>query len=78
MPSINVDENIRKIEQAIEELTQEVYRLQGSLRVFKGFKEAGLTNVDVPDELKESHDTTEEPQEVKLHELQDADESTQE
>ena len=78
MPSINVEENIKKIEQAIEELSQEVYRLQGSLRVFKGFKESGLTNVDLPDELKESHDTAEEPQEVKLEELQDADESTQE
>ena len=78
MPSINVEENIKKIEQAVEELTQEVYRLQGTLRVFRGFKEAGLTNVDLPNELKESHDTTEEPQEVKLGELQDADESTQE
>jgi hypothetical protein len=33
MPSANVEENINKIEHAIEELTQEVFRLQGSLRV---------------------------------------------
>ena len=72
MPSANVEENINKIEHAIEELTQEVFRLQGSLRVFKGFKEAGLVDVEIPErpqaveaepeaeELKESHDDAEE------------------
>ena len=49
MPSANVEENINKIEHAIEELTQEVFRLQGSLRVFKGFKEAGLVDVEIPE-----------------------------
>lgn len=49
MPSANVEENIKKIEHAIEELTQEVFRLQGSLRVFKGFKEAGLVDVEIPE-----------------------------
>jgi hypothetical protein len=53
MPSANVEENINKIEHAIEELTQEVFRLQGSLRVFKGFKEAGLVDVEIPERPQE-------------------------
>lgn len=53
MPSINVDENIKRIEQALEELTQELFRLQGSLRVFKGFQEAGLKEVEIPDKKDE-------------------------
>ena len=53
MPSANVEDNIKKIEHAIEELTQEVFRLQGSLRVFKGFKEAGLVDVEIPERPQE-------------------------
>lgn len=53
MPSINVDENIKRIEQALEELTQELFRLQGSLRVFKGFQEAGLKEVEIPEKKDE-------------------------
>lgn len=48
MPSLNVEENIKNIEKAIEELTQEVFRLQGSLRVFRSFRESGLKEVDIP------------------------------
>jgi hypothetical protein len=49
MPTLNVTENIKRIEQSLEELTQEIFRLQGSLRVFKGFQEAGLENVEIPE-----------------------------
>jgi len=49
MPTLNVIENIKRIEQSLEELTQEIFRLQGSLRVFKGFQEAGLENVEIPE-----------------------------
>lgn len=48
MPTLNVDENIQKITEAINGMTQEIFRLEGSLRVFRGFKEAGLENVEVP------------------------------
>lgn len=48
MPTLNVDENIQKIVEAINQMSQEILRLEGSLRVFRGFKEAGLTEVDVP------------------------------
>ena len=48
MPTLNVDENIYKITDAINQMSQEILRLEGSLRVFRGFKEAGLTEVEVP------------------------------
>lgn len=48
MPTLNVDENIQKITEAINQMSQEILRLEGSLRVFRGFKEAGLTEVEVP------------------------------
>ncbi|ALI95690.1 hypothetical protein OlV7_058c [Ostreococcus lucimarinus virus 7] len=69
MPSLDVEENIKKIQEAIESTYQELHRLQGSLRVFLGFKENGLTTIDIPEKKEE---------EVKLQELQDADKSTQE
>lgn len=49
MPVLNVESNIEKITNELEKLHQEIYRLQGSLRVFLGFKEAGLEEIDVPD-----------------------------
>ena len=49
MAVLNVEANIEKITNELEKLHQEIYRLQGSLRVFLGFKEAGLEEIDVPD-----------------------------
>ena len=48
MPTLNVDENIQKITEAINQMSQEILRLEGSLRVFRGFKDAGLNEVEVP------------------------------
>ncbi|AUT19021.1 hypothetical protein DSLPV1_050 [Dishui lake phycodnavirus 1] len=53
MPTVNVSENIKKIIEAINGLTAEVYRLEGSLRVFKEFESKGLKEVDLPDTLPE-------------------------
>lgn len=60
MPTLNVTENIKRIEQTLEELTQEIFRLQGSLRVFKGFQEAGLENVEIPEKGDEEREDSEE------------------
>ena len=38
MPVVDVDENIKKLRMNIEQLTQEVFRLQGMLQTFEGFK----------------------------------------
>jgi len=49
MPTLNVNDNITKIRQTIDEMTREILRLEGSLRVFLGFKENGLTEVEIPE-----------------------------
>jgi hypothetical protein len=56
MPTLNVDENIKKIIEAINGLTAEIYRLEGSLRVFKEFESKGLKEVDLPDDLPTAGD----------------------
>jgi lipid II:glycine glycyltransferase (peptidoglycan interpeptide bridge formation enzyme) len=48
MPTVDVDENIKKLRMNIEQLTQEVFRLQGMLQTFEGFKKGGLTTIDLP------------------------------
>ncbi len=48
MPILNVEENIKKMTEAIHSMTQEVLRLEGALRVFQGFKEGGLEEVEIP------------------------------
>ena len=53
MAVLNVESNIEKLANEIEKLHQEIYRLQGSLRVFLGFKEAGLEEIDVPEKTEE-------------------------
>lgn len=53
MPTLDVDENIKKIQETIELTCQELQRLQGSLRVFLGFKEAGLKEIDIPEKTEE-------------------------
>ena len=53
MPTLDVDENIKKIQESIELAYQELHRLQGSLRVFMGFKEAGLKEIDIPEKTEE-------------------------
>jgi hypothetical protein len=53
MPTLDVDENIKKIQESIETTYQELHRLQGSLRVFLGFKEAGLKEIDIPEKTGE-------------------------
>ena len=53
MPTVDIDENIKKIHLNIEQLTQEVFRLQGMLSTFEGFKKGGLTVIDLPHDPSE-------------------------
>jgi len=48
MPVVDVEENIKQTRTQIERLTQEVFRLQGMLQTFEGFKKGGLTTIDLP------------------------------
>jgi hypothetical protein len=63
MPTVNVEENIKKIQEAIEATYQELHRLQGSLRVFMGFKENGLNEIEIPEKKEEEEEEEETPKE---------------
>jgi hypothetical protein len=68
MPVVNIDENIKKITQNIEQMTQEVFRLQGMLQTFGDLKRGGLETLDLPRDPSQS---TDEPKKIE-------EESTQE
>jgi hypothetical protein len=67
MPVVDVEDNIKKLQMNIEQMTQEVFRLQGVLQTFQGFKKGGLTQIDLPSDPNQ-------PAEAPVEEL----ESTQE
>jgi len=50
MPVVDIEENIKKIRMNLEQLTQEVFRLQGMLQTFEGFKKGGLKTIDLPND----------------------------
>jgi hypothetical protein len=50
MPTVDVEENIKKLEMNIEQMTQEVFRLQGILQTFRGFQKGGLKTIDLPND----------------------------
>tara|TARA_Y100000389_G_scaffold102214_1_gene99047 strand:+ start:334 stop:543 length:210 start_codon:yes stop_codon:yes gene_type:complete len=50
MPIVDVEENIKKLRMNIEHVTQEVFRLQGMLQTFEGFKKGGLKTIDLPND----------------------------
>ena len=50
MPTVDVDENIKQIRMNIDKLTQDVFRLQGMLQTFEGFKKGGLKTIDLPND----------------------------
>jgi hypothetical protein len=60
MPTVDVEENIKKLRMNIEQMTQEIFRLQGMLSTFEGFKKGGLTTIDMPNDPNQP---TEEPTE---------------
>lgn len=68
MPVVNIEENIKKISNAIEQMTQEVFRLQGMLQTFRDLKRGGLETIDLP---RDPSQATDEPEKVE-------EESTQE
>ena len=50
MPTVDVEDNIKKIRGNIEQMTQEVFRLQGMLATFEGFKKGGLKQIEMPND----------------------------
>jgi hypothetical protein len=48
MPILNIADNIQQAEKQIEQLTQEIFRMQGVLQTFKSFESGGLKTIDLP------------------------------
>ncbi len=55
MPSVNIEDNIKTMRSKLMDLQNQLFKIQGGLEVFEGFKEAGLTIIDIP------NDPTQEP-----------------
>ena len=64
MPVVHIEENIQQLKTQIEKMTQEVFRLQGMLQTFEGFKKGGLKTIDLP------NDPNQEPIEEPVEELE--------
>ena len=63
MPTVDVEENIKKLQMNIEQMTQEIFRLQGMLQTFQGFKKGGLKTIDLPsdpNQAAEEHESIQE------------------
>ncbi len=50
MPSINIEDNIKQIRTKIEQMSQEIFRMQGVLQTFEGFRKGGLETIDLPND----------------------------
>ena len=48
--TVNVEENIKRILDQIDQMTREVLRLEGSLRVFRELADSGIKEVEIPDD----------------------------
>ena len=64
MPTVDVEENIKKLEMNIEQMTQEIFRLQGMLQTFRGFHKGGLKTIDLPNDPNQSQDSAEQPESI--------------
>mgnify|MGYP000252312298 CR=1 FL=1 len=57
MPKLSVKENVEKMSADLEMMSKEVFRLEGSLRVFRSLLEAGVEEVDIPEKDEEGEET---------------------
>jgi hypothetical protein len=57
MPIVDVEENIKQLRMNIEKMTQEVFRLQGMLQTFEGFKKGGLRQIEMPNDPNKPMET---------------------
>ena len=71
MPIIDIEENIKKIRVNIEQMTQELFRLQGMLQTFEGFKRGGLKTIDMPNDPNDIGNENTEVQEL-INEIEES------
>ena len=59
MVLMNIEENIKKMTEQVEKMREEVFRLEGSVRMLMAFKEGGLKEIDLPDVKEDKEKITE-------------------
>lgn len=64
MPIVDIEDNIQQLRQQIEKSTQDLFRMQGMLQTFEGFKQGGLKTIDLP------NNPNQEPVEEPIEELE--------
>ena len=50
MPILSVEDNIKQMRNKIEQMSQEIFRMQGVLQTFEGFRKGGLETIDLPND----------------------------
>ena len=60
MPVVHIEENIQQIREKIERMTQDLFRMQGMLQTFEGFKQGGLKTIDLPQSPNEELESIQE------------------
>jgi len=58
MPSVNIEENIQQLREKIEKSTQDLFRMQGMLQTFEGFKQGGLKTINLPNDPTDDEQNT--------------------
>jgi len=56
MPTVDIEENIKQIQEKIITLNQDIFRLQGSLQMMMDFKNGGLTTIELPRDPNQKED----------------------
>ncbi len=48
MPLVHIEDNIKQLRTKIEQMTQDILRMEGMLQTFEGFKKGGLKTINLP------------------------------
>ena len=62
MPVVHIEENIQQLRNKMQGMREEILRLEGVLRTFEGFKQAGLVRIDLPNQEEELESIQEKPE----------------
>jgi hypothetical protein len=60
MPVVHIEENIQQLRNKMQGMREELLRLEGVIRTFEGFKQAGLTRIDLPQSPNEELESIQE------------------
>lgn len=64
MPTVDIEENIKQMQERIISLNQEIFRLQGSLQTMMDFKKGGLTTIELPKDPNQKDEEVLEPAKI--------------